>query len=170
MSDGALERVASQGEILQIFDMRSIEELLPRARGHRGIRRLRRVLELGDIAGENVTASGLEVRYAEICAAAGLPKPDINRWLLLGDQYLKVDFLWRDARVVIETDGDRYHRSGWKRRRDTRRDALLKAHDYLSARISESAIANDPHAATDIARGLLAARSAERRISPNSPQ
>ena len=109
--------------------MRAMEDLLRRSRGRRGVRRLRNVLQRGDL-GENVPASGLEIRYRDLCAQAGLPKPEINRYLLLGDEYHKVDFLWRKERVVIETDGGRYHSTGWQRVRDAHRDTLLTKHGY----------------------------------------
>jgi hypothetical protein len=155
VSDSALERAMNQAVIIEKFDMRAIEDLLRRSKGRRGIRRLRRVLERGDLSGRNVPKSGLEVRFAELCDAAGLPKPEINRYLLLGDEYHEVDFLWRKQRVVIETDGCRYHSSGWQRARDERRDQLLSTHGFTHARLPEALIANDPTAAGRTACDLL---------------
>jgi Protein of unknown function (DUF559) len=149
-----LERACDQAVIEGDFDMCEMEDLLKRSRGRRGVARLRNVLARGDL-GEDIPASGLELRYRELCAQAGLPKPEINRYILLGDEYHKVDFLWRKQRVVVETDGDRYHSTGWQRARDERRDQLLEKHGYRRARIPEEAIADDPTQAIATASSLL---------------
>jgi very-short-patch-repair endonuclease len=129
----------------------------------RGIRKLRAVLERGDL-GEDVPASGLERRFRNLCARAGLPKPEVNRYLLLGDEYHKVDFLWRRERAVIETDGGRYHATGWQRRRDAHRDELLSEHGFRHARISDKTLEHHPADAIATVRTLLT-RPAPRRVS-----
>ena len=149
-----LERVCDQAVLEEQFDLRAMGELLARSRGHRGIRALRVVLARGDL-GSNIPASGLERRFLQLCEDAGLPAPEVNRYLLLGDEYHKVDFLWRAQRVVVEVDGCRFHSTGWQRRRDSRRDALLLAHGFLSARISEDEIDQRPLCAVEIAATLL---------------
>lgn len=151
----ALEHACNQAVIERLFDMRAIEELLRRSRGHRGAARLRRVLTRGDLSGENVTKSGLEARYRHLCVKAGLPKPEINRYLLLGEEYHQVDFLWRAQRVVIETDSDRYHQTGWQRARDAHRDELLMKHRFLHDRVSEDVIVHRPSEAVKVASVLL---------------
>ena len=154
LREDQLERACDQAVINESFDMRAMEDLLRRSRGRRGVRRLRNVLDRGDL-GENVPASGLEIRYRDLCARAGLPKPEINRYILLGDEYHKVDFLWRKQRVVIETDGGRYHSTGWQRARDARRDDLLTKHGYRHARIAEDDIRHCPDDAVATAKSLL---------------
>jgi very-short-patch-repair endonuclease len=152
-----LERACEQAVLEGSFDLSAISELLARSHGRPGIRNLRAVLARGDL-GENVPASGLERRFRNLCEQAGLPAPEINRYLLLGDEYHKVDFLWRRERVVIEVDGDRYHSTGWQRRRDADRDSLLLAHGYVSTRIAQTEIAERPARAVQAARTLLAGR------------
>jgi Transcriptional regulator, AbiEi antitoxin/Protein of unknown function (DUF559) len=161
-----LERACDQAAINGVFDMREMEDLLRRSGGRRGVRRLRNVLAHGDL-GENVPASGLEVRYRDLCAQAGLPKPEINRYLLLGDEYHKVDFLWRRERVVIETDGRRYHSTGWQRRRDTHREELLTRNGYRHGRVAEDLIRHCPEEAVTTARKLL--RRAGSSVPPQGP-
>jgi very-short-patch-repair endonuclease len=158
VGDASVEKAANEAEILGLFDRRAMEDLLGRSKGHRGIRRLRRVLQNGDLSGENVPKSGLERRYAELCAQRGLPKPGINRWILLGDEYHEVDFLWRAEKVVIEVDSNRYHQTGWKLRRDTHRDNLLTAHGYLHDRVPEDLLLQNPFEATEKAAALLQKR------------
>jgi len=153
-----LESAANEAEVLGIFDMREMEDLLRRSKGHRGIRRLRHVLEHGDLSGENVPKSGLEESFARLCARHGLPKPSINRWVLLGNEYHEVDFLWRRQKVVIEVDSNRYHRSGWKLARDAHRDELLPSNGYLHDRVPEDLLRNCPLEAVNKAKTLLRRR------------
>jgi very-short-patch-repair endonuclease len=152
-----LERACEQAVLEGSFDLSAISELLARSHGRPGIRKLRAALARGDL-GENVPASGLERRFRNLCEQAGLPAPEINRYLLLGDEYHKADFLWRRERVVIEVDGDRYHSTGWQRRRDADRDSLLLAHGYASTRIAQTEIAKRPARAVQAAGTLLAGR------------
>ena len=160
--DASVEQAANEAEVRGLFDRRAMEDFLGRSKGQRGIRRLRRVVANGDLSGENVPKSGLERRYAELCAQRGLPKPGINRWILLGDEYHEVDFLWRKEMVVIEVDSNRYHQTGWKLRRDMHRDALLTVHGYLHDRVPEDLLLQSPFEATEKAAALLRKRPSQR--------
>jgi very-short-patch-repair endonuclease len=155
LSPPALERAAKQAVIERAFNMREIEGLLSRSRGRRGIRRLREVLARGDLSADDVPLSTLEARFATLCAESGLPKPEINRYILLGDEYHLVDFLWRRERVVVETDGSRYHSTGWQRDRDVRRDELLGRHGYGHARFTDCDIEQRHQEAIRTVRTLL---------------
>jgi very-short-patch-repair endonuclease len=68
------------------------------------------------------TRSDLEWLFLRLCRAHGLPEPE-NNSLLWG---YEVDFLWRDARVVIETDSYRYHRGRAAFEDDRARDLELR--------------------------------------------
>ena len=155
LSEAALERAAKQAVVERVFDMRAMQDLLARSNGHRGIRKLRTVLERGDLSADDQPKSDLEIAFAELCGNAGLPRPEINRYLLLGDEYHEVDFLWRSERVVIETDGSRYHSDGWQRARDERRDELLTKHGFRHERIPDHMVEHQPFEAIAVARALL---------------
>jgi very-short-patch-repair endonuclease/predicted transcriptional regulator of viral defense system len=157
ITEAHLERACEQAILAGSFDLRQVEALLRRSGGARGIRKLRAVLARGDL-GEEIPASGLERRYRDLCAAAGLPAPEVNRYLLLGDEYHKVDFLWRRERVVVEVDGRRYHSTGWQRRRDARREALLREHGFCHGRVDEETIEHHATRAVATARNLLKPR------------
>jgi hypothetical protein len=157
VSNAVLERACEQAVLEGLFDARAMSELLRRSKGVRGIRRLRRVLAQGDL-GENVPASGLERRFRDLCTAAGLPAPEINRYILLGDEYHKVDFLWREQRVVVEVDGAKYHETGWQRHRDAHRDSLLTANRYGHTRVSEAELDTTPAEAIIRVRSLFRRR------------
>jgi hypothetical protein len=154
LTESQLERACDQAVLQDQFDMRAMSGLLSRSHGQRGVRKLRVVLTRGDL-GLDVPASGLERRFRDLCEHAGVPAPEINRYLLLGDGYHKVDFLWRRERAVIEVDGARYHSTGWQRSRDAERDGLLHAHGYRIARVSEQEITRRPERAIEAAVDLI---------------
>ena len=66
----------------------------------------------------------------------------------------RVDFLWRDLGLVVETDGYRYHRGSAAFEEDHRRDTWLLARGYDVLRFTYWQVVNEP----DEVRTVLAAR------------
>ena len=62
-------------------------------------------LEAAGILGAQPTRSPLEHRLLPLIRQARLPEPQVNVWV---GPYL-VDFLWPQARLVVETDGFATH-------------------------------------------------------------
>lgn len=60
------------------------------------------------VVGSGLTANELEARFYEICAGAGLPRPEIQARLT---DRRRIDFVWRDIGLIVETDGRRAHDS-----------------------------------------------------------
>ncbi len=58
-------------------------------------------------AGFTVTRGELEERFLALCERHCLPRPNVNTRI---DRF-EVDFVWRDARLIVEVDGYAYHRS-----------------------------------------------------------
>jgi very-short-patch-repair endonuclease len=65
-----------------------------------------------------LTHTELERRFVPIAKRAGLPPPQTQRWLNDG----RVDFYWPQLKLVVETDGVRYHRTPAQQAVDRRRD------------------------------------------------
>jgi very-short-patch-repair endonuclease len=83
--------------------------------------------------------------------AARLPEPDMN--VLVG-RY-RVDFLWREQRLIAETDGGGWHSSKQRRDSDHRRDSDLRAAGYTVERFTDHELTYEPHAAVArLARAL----------------
>ncbi len=118
-----LERAIEQAEVLRLFDGGAVDDLLARSNGRRGCGRLR--LALAAAAEPAIAASELEERFLALCLRHRLPRPEVNVWIETEDGPLKVDFLWRRQRLVVETDGYGFHRSRGSFERDHRRDGLL---------------------------------------------
>lgn len=89
--------------------------------GHRGTGRLR--LLLVDAVDPGQVESILELRFLKLCVEQGLPRPLTQVWF----GSWRADFWFREQRVVVETDGRRYHASAAKRARDARKDSDLQA-------------------------------------------
>ena len=91
-----------------------VEEALSRRPNAPGAAELRRVTR-GDV---HVTLSHLERRFLTLVAAVGLDPPETNR--KSGTHF--VDFRWPAARVTVELDSYRYHRSRYAWEQDRRRE------------------------------------------------
>ena len=99
------------------------------------------------------TESDLERDFLAICRRFGVPMPDAN--VRIGRH--RVDFLWRDRRLVIEVDGYVYHRGRQAMRDDNDRDLELELAGYRVVRIEDSRITDDPAGVAAAVRGLLQA-------------
>ncbi len=91
---------------------------------------------IGDGPGDDRTRSDLELDFLQLCRGHRLPSPEVN--VPIGP-YL-VDFLWRDCRLVVETDSYLYHRGEEAFRDDRSRDLNLKSIGYEVVRLSERQI------------------------------
>jgi REase_MTES_1575 len=72
-------------------------------------------------AGSTVTRSEMEERFLALCDDHGIPRPQVNT-RIEGEE---VDFVWRDARLIVEVDGYAYHRSPSSFEDDRERDVVL---------------------------------------------
>lgn len=156
-----LERAIAQAELLRLFDLRAVEEVLARANGRRGASVLRSVL--GALEEPALTATDLEERFLALCRAARLRRPEVNVWLVIDElPPVKADFLWRAERLVVETDGWESHGTRRAFEHDRRRDERLKLAGYESLRFTWRRIVNEPAAVMRTVSELLARRAVAR--------
>jgi len=89
-------------------------------------------------------ATELEQEFVALLARCDLPRP--SRQVDLGSDLAwigRVDFVFRDERVVVETDGKETHTSLLDRQADTARDAALVAAGWIVLRFSWFDIVHD---------------------------
>jgi very-short-patch-repair endonuclease len=86
------------------------------------------------------TRSELELMFLELVQRHGLPEPEVN--VRVG-RFL-VDFLWREQRLIVETDGERFHRGALATEKDLLRDARLRALGFEILRLSHRQIVDEP--------------------------
>lgn len=112
------------------------------ARGRGGIEVVADVTRPG---AEEAFRSWLEREAARVLAEAGVPPP---RWNLpVEDHHGKigvVDAQWPEARLVVELDGLRFHRTEQQRRADRARDRRLGLAGYLVLRFTWSDVRARP--------------------------
>jgi very-short-patch-repair endonuclease len=133
----ALE-AAQQREIL---DFRTIESMIARHPGRRGLKPLAAALaQLRDDL--PWTHSQTEHRFLELIAAAGLPAPRTNV-LIDGDT---VDCMWPAQRLVIEVDAFRTHGSRPRFETNRRRDIRLQIAGWRVVRVAGERVWEAPGA------------------------
>lgn len=151
----SLERACDRAEVLQLFDLRAVENVLERANGHRGAGKLRAVLATYAI-GADLTRSELEERFLALCRSAALPRPECNAWLLLGSATVEADFVWRRQRLVVETDGRIVHSTRQAFERDRKRDQGLMLAGWRVVRFPQRQVVHEPGVVAETVRSLLA--------------
>jgi hypothetical protein len=151
-----LERAIDQAEVLELFDLRAVEEVLSRAAGRRGAGVLGRVL--AEYVGPALTDRELEERFYELCRAAGVAKPEVNSWILLDSGPVKPDFLWRAERVAVETDSWSYHRTRRAFENDRRRDRRLRLEGWEVLRFTWRDVVRKPAEVAAVLARLVGAR------------
>jgi hypothetical protein len=103
-----LRRAVAEAEVLRLFDLEKARAVIDRHRGRRGDDRFRMVLDESEPA-VRWTRSELERKFLGLCARLDLPRPEVNVLLDLGDVRFRPDFLWREQRLIVETDSRRFH-------------------------------------------------------------
>jgi hypothetical protein len=97
------------------------------------------------------TRSDLERDFLRLCRRYGLPLPEVN---VLIDG-MTVDFLWRDASLVVETDSYATHGGTVAFEDDKARDLRLRWLGYVVHRFSERQLELEPAAvAADVGAAL----------------
>ncbi len=148
-----LERAFDQAEIMELFDLRALNDQLARNATRSAACRVRALLD-EHCVGSTPTWSELEERMLALCRSIDLPVPEVNAWLVLDDggAPIQPDFLWRAERLVVETDGRSYHGTRQARERDTDRDQRLVVAGWRPVRVTWRQLAGN---ASQVGRRLL---------------
>jgi hypothetical protein len=145
-----LRKAIAEAEVLRIFDLTAVQDVADHGRGRRGVARLRTLIS--ELHPSTKLARGeLERRFLELCDSAGLPAPEVNSKLLLGGRTVVPDFLWRESRLIVETDGRQFHDTASAFERDRRRDQLLNVAGWTVIRCTWRQVIDEP---TQLARTL----------------
>jgi very-short-patch-repair endonuclease len=152
----SLERVVDRAEELRLFDLSAVADVLARNRGRRGAARLGAAL--AQYAGPSITRSEVEERFLLLVRNARLPHPEVNAWIPLAAGGYRPDFLWRDARLIVEVDGRTHHARRRAFEHDRLRDRRLALAGFETRRYAAREVIQTPQAvAREIAAFLAAA-------------
>lgn len=132
LPSAVLERAYAEAQVRRLVTPDDVRAELTH---HRGAPNLRRILDTTE-----PTRTAIERRLAALVKAAGLPRPEFNTRL----HGYEVDALWREHRLVVETDGWAAHGHRRAFERDRARDADLTARGYAVLRFTWRQIVNEP--------------------------
>jgi very-short-patch-repair endonuclease len=151
LGPSALRRAFDQAEKHGILDRDRLAELLADCPSHKGAEALRALLAERALP-LAATRSRLEELLLEICREHSLPLPAVNVPVL----GYEADFLWHDARLIVETDGAD-HLAPDQRNRDNERDIALARGGYIVRRYGWAALGDRTAVAAEI-RAIIAER------------
>jgi very-short-patch-repair endonuclease len=115
-----LTRAIDDGLALRRFTPLELDEVLARHRPCRGAARLAAIL--GDPTTTALTRSDREKRLLRLIREAGLPTPETN----VPFGRFNLDFLWRREGLVVEVDGETFHRGPGAVGRDRAKDLAVR--------------------------------------------
>jgi hypothetical protein len=169
-----LERAFDQAEIIDGLDLNAINDQLDRNPTRPAAKRVKALLEEHYI-GSTPTASELEEAFVVLSRAVGLPKPEVNGWIVLddGESPIKGDFVWRAQKIVAETDGEQTHGTRQAFEADRRRDQRLMAAGWRVIRTTWRQVKRRPEELERLLRQLVgqgspAAGAAPARRTPRT--
>ncbi len=135
------------------FDLRAMEDLLGRTKGHRGRAKVLAALEIYDET-PAFTRSGIERRFLEVVREAGLPAPAMNLFVA----GYEIDAYWPEARFGVELDIYETHGSRLSFEEDRVRDDELLHAGIETTRVTGPRLAREPGAVVESVRRHLARR------------
>jgi very-short-patch-repair endonuclease len=136
-----LEAAINEADKRNLTDPEQLRSALATVGRRPGVRALREVLDRRTFS---LTDSQLERRFLRLVRAAGLAAPETARWL----SGFKVDFYWPELKLVVETDGLRYHRTPAQQSKDRLRDQAHSAAGLTPLRFTHAQIRFEPERVT----------------------
>ena len=114
-----LRYAVNQAEVEGVFDLTSLVELLKRSKGRRGVARLRLAIAEHDPQEQDARRE-LEKKLLRLFKRAGFRPAALNGHLVIDGISMMPDFMWRDARLIVEADSRpfarRRRKSSWNSR------------------------------------------------------
>jgi very-short-patch-repair endonuclease len=132
-----LERAVNEADKRDLVDPERLRSALDGYGGMPGVRTLRTMLDRHTF---RLSDSDLEIYFRPLALDAGFPLPLSKQWVL---DY-EVDFLFPDHRLIVETDGLRYHRTPSQQARMVKRDQDHVAEGFRVIRFTHWQIAYEP--------------------------
>lgn len=132
-----VERMVDEADRLDLITPPQLRTALGNHLGEPGVALLRTWLDRRTF---RLTRSRLERLFLPLAREVGLPVPETKVWV----NGFEVDFLWRDLRLVVETDSLRHHRTPAQQSRDRLRDQTHAAAGFLSLRFTHEQVRYEP--------------------------
>jgi very-short-patch-repair endonuclease len=153
-----LERAIDQAEFRRLH--LPLGDVHDRARRRPG-RRLLRAVIADHVAGSTITESEAEELFLAIVRRAGLPLPELQVSLW----GRRRDFVFREARVVVEVDGRQAHDRDGAFERDALRDAEVVVNGHRPLRFTRRAVKFDSGYVDATLHAVLDPRRSEENVA-----
>jgi predicted transcriptional regulator of viral defense system len=157
----ALRRAITEAEYRGRLDTTTLTAVVENNPGRRGAK-LRTALE----AAGHRTRSPTEDRFLAFIERWGVEEPETGVWI---GEY-EVDFLWRKAGLVVETDGLDEHATREAVRRDRLRDRVLWRAGFRTMRLTGADLDEPAAVLGDLAQAGVGVASRPRVSSKPSPK
>ncbi len=135
IGNGQLKRLLHEANRMGLLRFDELQAAMGRARGKRGIGRLRAILDDWDPQ-TALTRNELENRFLALCRKHRLPAPLVNQ-IVAG---YRVDFFWPQYGLIVEIDGGRDHNAPHGIERDKDRDAYLQLRGFMILRLTRGMV------------------------------
>jgi very-short-patch-repair endonuclease len=132
-----LEAAVNEADALDLIDPERLRAAVDERAGRPGTKALRQLLDHSTFT---LTDSALERLFLPIARRAGLPKPQTQAQV----NGFRADFYWPGLKLVVETDGLRYHRTAAQQARDLVRDQRHAVADIERLRFTHAQVAHEP--------------------------
>jgi very-short-patch-repair endonuclease len=150
--------MVEQASVLRLLDVRAIDRVLDGPR-RKGTKHLHRVLEPWRRYRPGIKIrSRMEAKLLPLLTEAGLPVPETNARIRIGGRTYEVDFLWRREKIVVETDGGRFHDNPAAGSRDSERNRALDGAGFRIPRLGWEDLRDRPESAMAEIASLLRER------------
>jgi predicted transcriptional regulator of viral defense system len=154
LGEHQLARACERAEALRLGSPTSLRDLVDRYPRRPGTPALRRLLDAGSIV-DTDTRSGIERRLLSLLDAESLPRPLVNAPLELPGLSIKPDFMWREQRLIVETDGFETHGTRDAFERDRARDRALQTAGWRVIRVTRRQLESETKQIAAALRALL---------------
>ncbi len=160
-----LERTLDESHRLRLCTEAQLRAVVARTPGRIGAARLAAVLDEHEL-GSTATENDFEELLLAICDEHRIPRPQCQQPLM----GYRVDFLWREQRVVVETDGRAWHTTGGAFESDRVRDAELGDAGWTVRRFTWLQLTSRREwVAGRVKTALIRSRTPPPRSSPRPP-
>ncbi|MDQ6606936.1 MAG: DUF559 domain-containing protein [Actinomycetota bacterium] len=138
---GQLERMFEQAEQEEVLNFRALQDQIERNPTRLGAARVQALMDEYQ-AGMGATWSELEADFRAMLKPTGVPMPQVNQFIVLddGEDAIRADFYWPAQRVVVETDGYKFHRARGAFERNRRNDQRLTVAGFRVVRMTHRQI------------------------------
>ena len=132
-----LLRSINEADKLSVIPADHLRVELEAYAGQPGVKVLRNLLDKDTFV---LSDEELERLFLPLARGVGLALPQTKIWL----NGYEVDFFWPDLKLVVETDGLRYHRTPSAQARDLERDQAHTAAGFTRLRFSHWQVKHEP--------------------------